>query len=88
MSALPCRYFQCGPGGLVGDLDFLLERPRSFSARCEERTKLLVVSRGALARMAKDCPWVRSHLQLLDLFNCMRVCEAAGELWCCECGPV
>lgn len=41
-------------------MDFLLERPRSFSARCEQQTRLLVVSRVAMGRLAKDCPWVGS----------------------------
>lgn len=39
------RMFDYGPGGIVGELDFFLQRPRSFKASCLETAQLLCLPR-------------------------------------------
>ncbi|KDD74691.1 hypothetical protein H632_c1131p1 [Helicosporidium sp. ATCC 50920] len=45
-----------GSGGMLGSVDYFLNRPRSFTVCAEEDTEAWVFDRLALARLAADAP--------------------------------
>ena len=59
---LLCRFFIVGTGGLVGDLDFVLQRERSFRVTCEEGAQLLSCSRPSMSHLAAHHPQVHVDL--------------------------
>ncbi|GAB4822722.1 hypothetical protein N2152v2_009768 [Parachlorella kessleri] len=61
------RIFKYGPAGIVGELDFFLERPRSFSAVCEQSGSVWRISRHSFERMAREQPQVLALLQTIIL---------------------
>jgi hypothetical protein len=56
----PCarREFTYRAGGIAGELDFVLQRPRSCEVAVLEAGGVWEVTRGALGRMAQECPQV------------------------------
>lgn len=56
-TALSVRLVEYGPGGILGDLDFFLQRPRSFSATVKHvPCKLWRLSQASLSAMATQEP--------------------------------
>lgn len=49
---------------IVGELDFFLQRPRSFLARCDSPAELLVLPRPEFERMAAQAPELATLLQV------------------------
>eukprot|EP01026_Neomeris_dumetosa_P077567 TRINITY_DN83766_c0_g1_i2.p1 TRINITY_DN83766_c0_g1~~TRINITY_DN83766_c0_g1_i2.p1 ORF type:complete len:191 (-),score=13.02 TRINITY_DN83766_c0_g1_i2:962-1534(-) len=45
-----------GPGGVLGDMDFVIQRPRSFTAKCETDCILYSLSREQQDLMRKQSP--------------------------------
>ena len=48
----------------MGELDFFLQRPRSFLARCDSPAELLVLPRPEFERMAAQAPELATLLQV------------------------
>lgn len=76
-SALCVRsLFQYGPGAIIGELDFFLQRPRSFVAHADGAVQLLVLSRAQFERMAREAPALTTLLQVCSLlFYCLTCCQ-------------
>lgn len=66
---LPSQDLRYGPGGIVGDFDFFLQRPRSASVVCEERAQLRVLSRAEFERMAVEAPHLLNAVTTIVLRN-------------------
>lgn len=49
---------------IVGELDCFLQRPRSFLARADAPTELLVLPRAEFERMAAQAPALATLLQV------------------------
>lgn len=58
-----CRLFQYGAGAIIGELDFFLQRPRSFLAQADSAAELLVLPRAHYQRMASEAPALTTMLQ-------------------------
>jgi len=73
-----------GPGGIVGDLDFMLQRPRSFTARCPSSSSggsLWALTRTNFERLAGEAPQVLVLLQTAVLrLNCLSASHALEAL--------
>lgn len=85
------RHFLYGPGSLVGDLDYLLERPRIFSVRCGTAARLLVVSRTAMARLSQDSPKVAPPPLTCACAHkepCTRACCSKQAVWLSACAQL
>eukprot|EP00884_Botryococcus_braunii_P016374 jgi/Botrbrau1/341/Bobra.0022s0295.1 len=65
------RYFNMGPASIVGDMDFFLQRPRSFMAVCASRCRLLRMGREAFNRLALQAP------QALIVLQAILLCSAS-----------
>lgn len=59
-----CSLFQYGPGAIIGELDFFLQRPRSFVAHADGAVQLLVLPRAQFERMAREAPALTTLLQV------------------------
>jgi len=53
-----CRLLTYGPGGVVGEMDFMLLRCRSFTATCQAQGGAWRISRGSFERLAREQPHV------------------------------
>lgn len=51
----------------MGELDFFLQRPRSFSAHTETGCNMLTVSRASFERMASQAPHLLTLFQAVIL---------------------
>lgn len=58
------RIMRCGCGAFVGDMDFLLERPRTFKALAVEDCVLWRLSRAGLQRLLREQPQLGAELQV------------------------
>jgi SulP family sulfate permease len=77
----PARVLRFGPGGIVGDLDFMLQRPRSYSAVCERAAVAWVLPRAGFERLAAEAPQVLVLLQTVMLrLNCLSATHALAAL--------
>eukprot|EP01025_Chloroclados_australasicus_P038986 TRINITY_DN4023_c0_g1_i5.p1 TRINITY_DN4023_c0_g1~~TRINITY_DN4023_c0_g1_i5.p1 ORF type:complete len:784 (+),score=96.96 TRINITY_DN4023_c0_g1_i5:30-2354(+) len=56
-----------GPGGVLGDLDFVIQRPRSFNAKCEIACKLYSISKEQQIAMRRSQPELLNILQSIIL---------------------
>jgi CRP-like cAMP-binding protein len=56
------RIIQAGPGSVIGELDWVLRRPRAFQCVAASRARVLVLTRDAHARMARDAPHANGML--------------------------
>ncbi|KAK9824383.1 hypothetical protein WJX72_009880 [[Myrmecia] bisecta] len=75
------RLFRYGPGGIVGELDFFLQRPRSFRAECAQLTTLMCLSRSGFERMAAEVPHLLNLLQAIILRStCLSASHALEAL--------
>ena len=75
------RVLVYGPGGIVGDLDFTLQRPRSFIARCRRGGTLWQLQRVEFERLATEAPQVLVLLQTVVLrLNCLSASHAFEAL--------
>jgi sulfate permease, SulP family len=75
------RILEYGPGGIVGDLDFTLQRPRSFVAKCRKAGALWKLSRAEFERLAHEAPQVLVLLQTVVLrLNCLSATHALEAL--------
>jgi SulP family sulfate permease len=75
------RILEYGPGGIVGDLDFTLQRPRSFVAKCKKAGALWKLSRSEFERLAHEAPHVLVLLQTVVLrLNCLSATHALEAL--------
>ena len=63
-------YVVYNPGQYVGDLDFSLDRNRSFSATVEDDCQVLALGRGRYAELAKKEPELFALLQYTLLATC------------------
>lgn len=65
-----CRTFEYGPGGFVGDFDFVLQSPRSFRAVAGSHgCCLLVCSQQAYVHLLEKYPAALGVLQAVMLRN-------------------
>ena len=75
------RLLEYGPGGIVGDLDFALQRPRSFVAMCRGEGSVWRLTRGEFERLAREKPQVLVLLQTVVLrLNCLSASHAFEAL--------
>lgn len=75
------RVLEYGPGGIVGDLDFTLQRPRSFVAKCRKPGALWRLTRAEFERLAQEAPHVLVLLQTVVLrLNCLSATHALEAL--------
>lgn len=75
------RSFHYEPGGIVGELDFFLDRPRSFSARASSPGELYSFSRQAIKTMAVEDPELLLVLQAIVLRSaCLTVAHTAEAI--------
>ncbi|KAL4547721.1 hypothetical protein Ndes2526B_g06954 [Nannochloris sp. 'desiccata'] len=75
------RILEYGPGGIVGDLDFTLQRPRSFVAKCRKAGALWKLTRAEFERLAQEAPHVLVLLQTVVLrLNCLSATHALEAL--------
>ncbi len=75
------RILEYGPGGIVGDLDFTLQRPRSFVAQCKKPGTLWKLTRSEFERLAQEAPHVLVLLQTVVLrLNCLSATHALEAL--------
>ena len=75
------RILEYGPGGIVGDLDFTLQRPRSFVAQCGKAGALWKLTRAEFERLAREAPQVLVLLQTVVLrLNCLSATHALEAL--------
>ncbi|PRW58410.1 sulfate transporter [Chlorella sorokiniana] len=70
------RVFKYGPGGLFGELDFFLQRPRSFTAVADRDSSAWCIDRRAFETMAKSDP---SSLVLLETIVLRSTCLSAAH---------
>lgn len=57
------RVLRYDSGGIIGELDFTLRQPRSFSSEALEDTTVFVLSRDDLSAMAKEHPQIAIGVQ-------------------------
>ncbi|CAD7702019.1 unnamed protein product [Ostreobium quekettii] len=81
------RVLGVGPGGVVGEMDFLLRRPRSCYAFCVEDSRLLCLSHEAVEKMAILAPRMLNLIQAvllrstsMSLSHALQTLERAGRL--------
>ena len=75
------RIMEYGPGGIFGDLDFTLQRPRSFVAQCKNSGSVWRLTRWEIERLAREAPHVMVLLQTVVLrLNCLSGIHALEAL--------
>ena len=74
------RYLQYAAGGVTGDMEFFLQRPRTFRAICTSEARLLALTHAAYQRMVTDAPRLLVLLQHMILRNEMLSSSNALEL--------
>lgn len=75
------RMLEYGPGGIIGDLDFTLQRPRSFVAQCRNSGSVWRLTRSEFERLAREAPHVMVLLQTVVLrLNCLSGIHALEAL--------
>jgi len=80
------RVLGVGPGGIIGEMDFVLRRPRSCFAICIEDSRLFCLKHDAVERMALLAPHMLNLIQAmllratsLSLSHAMQTLERAGR---------
>eukprot|EP01023_Acetabularia_acetabulum_P049289 TRINITY_DN5257_c0_g2_i2.p1 TRINITY_DN5257_c0_g2~~TRINITY_DN5257_c0_g2_i2.p1 ORF type:complete len:544 (+),score=84.96 TRINITY_DN5257_c0_g2_i2:163-1794(+) len=61
------KHIRYGPGGVLGDMDFVIHRPRSFNAKCETACKVYSISREQQDLMRQNSPQLLNILQTIIL---------------------
>eukprot|EP01024_Parvocaulis_polyphysoides_P040132 TRINITY_DN36467_c1_g2_i1.p1 TRINITY_DN36467_c1_g2~~TRINITY_DN36467_c1_g2_i1.p1 ORF type:complete len:243 (+),score=21.01 TRINITY_DN36467_c1_g2_i1:1-729(+) len=61
------KHIRYGPGGVLGDMDFVIQRPRSFNAKCETPCILYSISREQQDLMRQYSPYLLNILQTIIL---------------------
>ena len=65
------RIVQAGPGSVIGELDWVLRRPRAFQCLVASRATVLALTRGAHERMTRDDPHANGMLLQILLRSSM-----------------
>lgn len=65
------RIVQAGPGSVIGELDWVLRRPRAFQCLVASRATVLVLTRGEHERMTRDDPHANGMLLQILLRSSM-----------------